>query len=106
MVTVALLGVGALASALLAQGGVAAQRGEHRASVADDGQFRHRLDFGSVAEANVATAKCGFCNAIGDPVAVTPADPAVARMAVLLLCRECGSVLAALPYSRPQTLRP
>jgi len=50
-------------------------------------------------------AKCEFCNAVGDPIAVMPAKPALQPTVILLLCRHCGAVLAAVPRTRPETLR-
>ena len=63
------------------------------------------LDFALVAESHVPQAKCGFCNAVGDPIAVMPAERALQPTVILLLCRQCGAVLAAVPRTRPETLR-
>jgi hypothetical protein len=57
-------------------------------------------------DSSVPQVKCGFCNATGDPVAVLPADETLAANVILVLCRSCGAVLAAVPHTRPQTLRP
>jgi len=57
-----------------------------------------------MTDLNVAPARCGFCNATGDPVAVQSGDETLAENVMLVLCRSCGAVLAALPHTRQQTL--
>jgi len=85
--------------------GRAREQRERSAAATPQAREREQLDFACVAQASVPEAKCGFCNAVGAPIPVMPAGTLPATV-VLLLCKECGAVLAAVPHTRPDTLRP